>query len=94
MMMSTAALFIKMCIVSGTNYDTVTNFGNIFYRQTSNATLLQRARDQLHTTWKGRAGIMGYTVVVVHVMLHYLSVVTADVNATIHYCCRQTHSRL
>ena len=41
-----------------------------------------------------RAGIMGYTVVVVHVMLHYLCVVTADVNATIHYCCRQTHSRL
>ena len=25
----------------------ITRFGNVFYRQTSNATLLQRARDQL-----------------------------------------------
>ena len=28
-------------------YDVDVRFGNIFYRQTSNATLLQRARDQL-----------------------------------------------
>ena len=32
----------------------------------------------------GRAGLMGYTMAVVHEELHYVCVMTDDVNETIH----------
>ena len=95
----------------------IERFGNIFYRTTFNAALLQRAHDQLQelfpssgnftpttlfiVTWdrvapfgrgpqvqicihdvtKGRAGIWA---IVVHEKLHYVRVMTTDVNETIH----------